>query len=201
MADKITQRPWRAVLVGAIALLLLVAVTIVLVQPVDGPDGSATGTGSPSPGPGATSVVVGGHPLLDEVAPEIDLQALDGGRVVLSGLRGRPVLVNFWATWCIPCRDEFPLLVTAYREHGGEEGLEILGIVHDDSAAGARRFAEDLGATWPMLLDPDDEAWDDYVGVGMPTSFFIDAEGVIRAFSLGGFTESGLAAQLGEILR
>jgi cytochrome c biogenesis protein CcmG/thiol:disulfide interchange protein DsbE len=147
----------------------------------------------------ADRVVVGGHPLLDQPAPEIDLATLDGARVRLSELRGRPVLVNFWATWCIPCRDEFPLMAEAYAAHAAD-GLEILGIVHDDTADGARAFAADMGATWPMLMDDEDAAWNDYIGVGMPTSFFVDADGVIRAFSLGGFSEDGLAAQLATIL-
>ena len=145
------------------------------------------------------SVVVGGHPLVGQPAPEIDLPTLDGRQVTLSGLRGRPVLINFWATWCIPCRDEFPLMAAAYEEHAAD-GLEILGIVHDDTPEGARDFAAEMGATWPLLLDGDDVAWHDYAGVGMPTSFFVDADGVIRAFSFGGFSEDGLAAQLKTIL-
>jgi cytochrome c biogenesis protein CcmG/thiol:disulfide interchange protein DsbE len=144
-------------------------------------------------------MVVGGHPLIGQAAPEIDLTTLDGERVTLSELRGRPVLINFWATWCIPCRDEFPLMAAAYEEHAAD-GLEILGIVHDDTADGARAFASDMGARWPMLMDSDDVAWNDYVGVGMPTSFFVDRDGIVRAFSLGGFTEDGLTAQLETIL-
>ena len=145
------------------------------------------------------SVTVGGHPLLGQIAPDIDLETLDGTRVVLSDLRGQPVLINFWATWCIPCRQEFPLMVTTYEAHR-DDGLEILGVVHDDTADGARSFAQDLGATWPMPFDVDDVAWNDYLGVAMPTSFFVDSDGIIRAFTLGGFTETGLAAQLDLIL-
>jgi len=89
--------------------------------------------------------------------------------------------------------------VEAYAEHH-DDGLEILGIVHDDTVDGARRFAADYGATWPMLDDADDVAWNDYLGVGMPQSYFIDAGGIVQAFSLGGFTETGLAAQLALIL-
>jgi cytochrome c biogenesis protein CcmG/thiol:disulfide interchange protein DsbE len=149
--------------------------------------------------PQGRETIVGGSPLLDKPAPEIDLATLDGERVRLSDYRGRPVIVNFWATWCIPCREEFPLLVAAYAAHR-DEGLEILGVVHDDTVDGARRFAEDYGAEWLMLDDPEDAAWNDYLGVGVPMSFFIDADGVVRAFSLGGFTETGLASQLERIL-
>jgi cytochrome c biogenesis protein CcmG/thiol:disulfide interchange protein DsbE len=148
----------------------------------------------PVTGPG-----IGGHPLYGQPAPEIDLATLDGGRMTLSELRGRPVLINFWATWATPSREEFPLMVEAYAAHSDAD-LEILSIIHDDTADGTRAFAEDESAMWPMLLDPDDVAWNDYLGVGMPTSFFIDPEGVVRAFSLGGFTEAGLAAQLETIL-
>jgi cytochrome c biogenesis protein CcmG/thiol:disulfide interchange protein DsbE len=149
--------------------------------------------------PDADSVTVGGHPLAGKAAPEIALETLYGDPVTLSGLRGRPVLINFWASWCIPCREEFPLMVAAYEKHA-DDGLEILGVVHDDTTEGARAFAADMGAGWPILLDPEDAAWEAYTGVGLPTSFFIDAEGVVQAFSLGGFTEDGLAAQLGTIL-
>ncbi len=145
------------------------------------------------------SEVVGGHPLYGQTAPEIDLATLDGNRVTLSELRGRPVLINFWATWCHPCREEFPLLVEAYADHA-DDGREIVGVIHADAAEGARAFAQDQGAAWPMLSDPDDVAWNDYLGVAMPTSFFVDAGGVVRAFSLGAFTEEGLASQLKTIL-
>ncbi|CAN5652525.1 hypothetical protein BH23CHL8_BH23CHL8_16540 [soil metagenome] len=175
----------RPVALAVVALLAVLALAVVLFVPL----------GQTGPG----RVVVGGTPLYGKPAPEIDLPTLAGGRIRLSELRGRPVLVNFWATWCVPCRDEFPLLVSAYAEHG-PRGLEILGIVHDDTVDGARRFAVDYGATWPMLDDADDVAWDDYLGVGMPQSYFIDTAGIVQAFSLGGFTEAGLAAQLALIL-
>ena len=90
-------------------------------------------------------------------------------------------------------------MVEAYAAHA-DAGLEILGIIVDDSVDGARAFAADQGATWAMLPDPDHIAWDDYLGVAKPSSFFIDADGVVRAFSLGGFTQDGLAAQLAKIL-
>jgi len=181
--DQTTRRRLAIVVVAlaALAFLVLVAVAVPL---------GSTDT---------ESVAISGHPLVGKPAPGIELATPDGEAVSLAALRGRPVLVNFWATWCLPCRDEFPLLAGAYAQHA-EDGLEILGIVHDDTVDGARAFAADMGATWPILLDPDDAAWADYLGVGMPTSFFIDAEGVVRAASLGGFTEDGLTALLAKIL-
>jgi cytochrome c biogenesis protein CcmG, thiol:disulfide interchange protein DsbE len=168
---------------GAAALIALVVFALFVPLGASGPDSST----------------LGGHPLVGDPAPEIMLETLDGDTVSLASLRGRPVLVNFWATWCLPCRDEFPLLAAAYAEHA-DAGLEILGVVHDDTAEGARAFAQDMGATWPMLLDAEDVAWADYLGVAMPTSFFIDADGVVRAASLGAFRETGLDALLEKIL-
>ena len=144
-------------------------------------------------------IVVGGSPLFEKPAPEIDLATVEGERVRLSDLRGRPVLVNFWATWCIPCREEFPLMVDAYERHRSD-GLEILGVLHDDSSEAARSFAAEHGATWPILDDAQDVAWRAYLGVGPPQSYFIDPEGIVRAFSLGPFTATGLTAQLATIL-
>jgi cytochrome c biogenesis protein CcmG/thiol:disulfide interchange protein DsbE len=72
--------------------------------------------------------------------------------------------------------------------------------MHQDFADGARDFAADMGATWPIVEDPGDKAYGDYLVAGLPTSFFVDTEGIVRAFSLGGFSEDGLTAQLETIL-
>ena len=190
------------IVAGAVALVALLFVLFVPLGSVE-PAGEAGASARPadggSVGASADPIVVGGHPLLDKAAPEIDLLTIDGEPVKLSALRGRPVLVNFWATWCPPCREEFPLMVDAYAEHA-DDGLEILGVMHQDFADGARDFAADMGATWPILEDPQDAAYGDYLVVGLPTSFFIDADGVVRAFSLGGFSQDGLTAQLESIL-
>jgi cytochrome c biogenesis protein CcmG/thiol:disulfide interchange protein DsbE len=178
------------ILVGALALLALL---FVLFVPLGGSPPEA------EPGAAADSVAVGGHPLMGKTAPDIDLSTIDGDPVSLSELRGRPVLINFWATWCPPCRDEFPLMVDAYADHAND-GLEILGVMHQDFADGARDFAADMGATWPIVEDPGDKAYGDYLVAGLPTSFFVDTEGIVRAFSLGGFSEDGLTAQLETIL-
>ncbi len=181
----------RAVIVAAAAVTVVVLAAVLFVP---------LGGAAPSPSPGGSGpIFVGGSPLLGKPAPAIALNDLDGKAVTLADLAGRPVVVNIWASWCVPCRGEFPLLVGAYGEYR-DRGLEILGVVHDDSAPNARAFAQQQGATWPMLLDDADTVWHDYIGLGVPQSYFIDADGIVRAFSLGPFSTAGLAADLATIL-
>lgn len=149
--------------------------------------------------PAPSAVLVGGSPLLDAPLPELVLQGLDGGTVRTSDLRGRPYIVNIWASWCIPCRDEFPQLVGAYGEYR-DEGLEVLGIIHRDSPESAQRFATAQGATWPMVLDPDETAWKALIGIGVPQTYFVDAEGIVRWVNLGPFSAEGLAHGISRIL-
>jgi cytochrome c biogenesis protein CcmG/thiol:disulfide interchange protein DsbE len=186
VAEGASRRPLLTVLALGIVIIAVSTLFLLLVP-----------MGESEPGPSSTTV--GGHPLLDEPAPEIDLLTLDGERFTLSALRGRPVLINFWATWCPPCRDEFPLLADAYNEHAAD-GLEIVGVLSKDLVDGGRAFAEDMGATWPMVDDPDQVAWDDYLIAALPTSYFVDPDGIVRAFSLGGFTQHGLDTLLARIL-
>lgn len=183
MGETPDRRARRAILLIGIAIVAILGFTLLLAVPLG--DGGRE--------------MVGGHPLFEQEAPEIDSITLEGDQVTLSSLRGRPVLINFWASWCGPCREEFPLLVAAYEEHG-DEGLEILGIVRDDSPESAASFAADQGAEWPMVLDTESDAWEAYRATGLPTSFFLDTDGIVRAFSLGAFTEEGLQRQLATIL-
>jgi len=176
----------------ALAVVLLGLVVVALFVPLNGT--------RPSASPGASGPTdIGGSPLLGKLAPAIALQDLDGHPVTLAQFAGRPVLLNIWASWCIPCRAEFPKLVGAYGEYH-DQGLAILGIVHNDNADNARAFAQQQGATWPMLLDSDEVVWHDYIGLGVPQSYFIDAGGVVRAFSIGPFSDAGLQAGLDTIL-
>jgi cytochrome c biogenesis protein CcmG/thiol:disulfide interchange protein DsbE len=145
---------------------------------------------------GRDRVTVTGSPLLDQPAPDLQLETLDGHRVRLADLRGQPVIVNFWASWCEPCKEEFPLFRDAYAEHA-DEGLEILGVIHDDFAPSARDFARSQGATWPLLLDPDDAA---YRVLGLPSTYYIDREGIVRAVAFGPPSSGSLELQLRKVL-
>ena len=151
--------------------------------------------GTPDP----STIVVGRDPLLDAPAPPISLTTVDGRQVALSDYRGRPVIVNFWASWCVPCRDEFPLLASA-RARYQAQGLEILGVIHDDSAPNAAGFAATYHAEWPLLIDATDTAWSAYHGAFVPVSYFIDRAGVVRAVSYGPPPSDNIDAVIAKIL-
>ena len=137
-------------------------------------------------------------------ASEFRLAGLDGGTVDLAAYRGRPLLVNFWASWCKPCAKEFPLL-RATRERHRADGLEVIGVLAtSDSPAKARAFARRNGATWPVGIDkgaaPAGETTVAYGVAGLPETFFVRRDGSLAARQLGELTEQGLRQHLGSIL-
>ena len=110
-------------------------------------------------------------------APPFELADLDGSRRLgLSGLRGRVVLLNFWATWCKPCEDEMPAMERLYRALRGSE-FELLAISVDADAEAVARFRDRLGLSFPILLDPGSEVSRTYQTTGYPESFLIDRAG------------------------
>ena len=142
-------------------------------------------------------------PEVDRAAPDFILETPDGGTLRLSDLQGHPVMLNFWASWCPPCRAEIPELVEAYARYR-QAGLVIVGVdlqEPDDIVAG---FAQDFGVEYPLVIDRDGEMRDVWrLGgpvQGIPTSYFIDATGVIRARFYGPLTEDLLADRLAKIL-
>lgn len=123
---------------------------------------------------------------IGERAPDFELLSLDGSRVKLSDLHGQPVLLNFWATWCAPCRVEMPWLVVIDQQYR-IQGLRVIGVSMDDSGATQKvaAFAKEKGVKYQVLLGNSSTA-DAYGGVRfMPQSFFIDAEGKITKTTIG----------------
>ena len=112
-------------------------------------------------------------------APDFALTSLDGSKVKLSDYRGKAVLLNFWATWCSPCRVEMPWFEDLQKQYG-KDGLVVLGVAMDDSEpAKIAKFASEMGVNYPVLLGTD-QVSDDYGNVQyLPTTFYIGRDGVI----------------------
>jgi peroxiredoxin len=134
------------------------------------------------------------------LAPGLELAALDGERVRLDDLRGRPVLVNFWATWCGPCRVEMPHLQEAFEAHVDQD-LVVLGVNQMESPPGVAAFVDDAGLTFPILMDSDSDASRVWRVRGLPTSFFIDRQGIIRDVFIGPMTVGLIKSKLELILQ
>lgn len=138
-------------------------------------------------------------PALGHPAPDLVVATPGGGSVRLSDLRGRPVLVNFWASWCGPCRSEMPAMQRLY-ERWQPEGFTILAVNQGEPEATAVAFAQSLGLTFPLALDTDYAVSDLYAVRSLPTSFFIDREGVIRSIVIGAMNGPLLESNLRKAL-
>jgi cytochrome c biogenesis protein CcmG/thiol:disulfide interchange protein DsbE len=137
--------------------------------------------------------------LVGRPMPSFALVALDGSRMTNADLRGKPVLLNFWASWCGPCVAEHQVLLDAQRRFGGR--VTIVGVLYQDTPDGARGFEARYGAgSWPSLVDPSGGLAIDFGVTGPPESYFIDANGVVRAKQFGPVTTQVVDAQLGRLL-
>ncbi len=177
-------RRWRRYLTANNGLLLLMvaALALVLLQ--------RRGLLLPSP-----SVNVGGPATRGRVAPDFELPSLQGPQVRLSQFRGQVVLVNFWATWCPPCRAEMPSIERLYRAYASR-GLAILAV--DDERAGSavvEGFQRNLVLSFPILLDSSGDVSTLYGVRGLPTTVIVDREGRIASVDFGARDWSDRAAR------
>ena len=181
-------------------LAVLVVVAVVL------PAGAALlGRGQPGSGPGAGAPPTSASTAVQTYPPgtpakALRLPGLDGPEVDLAALRGRPVVVNFWATWCEPCVREFPLLRAAAAAHRADR-LAVVGVLTGDRAAAARAFVRAQRATWPVALDPEAATATAWGAVGLPHTWFVRPDGTLASHQLGELTQASLDRQLAEILR
>jgi len=137
------------------------------------------------------------QPQEGSLAPDFILSNLQGERVQLANLKGRPVLLNFWATWCPPCREEMPLLEAVYRER--REELEVLTVNLQEEPEVIEAFQKENGYTFPVLLDREGKVASQYWIRGIPTTLIIDSQGIIRAIRSGALREEDLEALLDEV--
>ena len=137
---------------------------------------------------------------IGEAAPTVPLPRLesDGGES-LSDYRGKWVLVNFWASWCLPCRAESPALEQFQQRHGGPR-FTVLGIDTQDLSGDARAFVEKYGLSYPQLRDGQGDAADDYGTTGVPETFLVDPAGKLRVRAVGPVSEEYLRNEVEPLL-
>jgi cytochrome c biogenesis protein CcmG, thiol:disulfide interchange protein DsbE len=205
-------------LVGvATAVVLLASVVAFIPDPID-----ATPTESPPPtqaslqpepgaSPSATPATVSASAStpaspdgsaqfhVGQPAPPLMLPQVGGGTIDLASMRGKPVWVNFMATWCPPCQDELPLMNGFYVRYV-EEGLIVLAIDVKEEEGLVAGFAQGLNVTFPLGLDADGRAAETWDAVALPVHFWIDADGIVRDGSLGGIGPDVMAAGLRTIM-
>ena len=134
--------------------------------------------------------------LLGDPAPDFSVITLDGDEVSLASLRGRAVIVNFWNSWCIPCRQEEPALSQFFDRHRDDVDVALVGIVRDDTERAARGAVDDRGLEWPMGLDPSGKAALDFGTRGQPETFAITPDGRIAGTQYGPTTVENLEDML-----
>ncbi len=122
-------------------------------------------------------------PVVGNPAPDFKLVSLKGGSLSLSQYRGKLVIINFWATWCPPCKQEMPLL-QSYADHHSADTV-LLGIDFDEQPAAVQAFVDELKLDFPILLDPGGKVSDLYRVRAYPTTYFVDTAGKIRAYHVG----------------
>ena len=123
-----------------------------------------------------------------EAAPDFQLQSLDGRTVSLSDFRGQPILLNFWATWCGPCVVEMPYLQEIHEEWT-DEGLALLAVNVGETSARVNSFMQFYNLSLQVLLDTRKYVFDRYRIIGLPTTFFIDKDGIIQGKVIGSFRD------------
>jgi peroxiredoxin len=187
------SRRARWILAGfAVALVVVVgAITWVAVADNDDtPKGAAVPAGA----------LRAGGPKVGDQAPDFTLQTLDGKTVSLSDYRGQPVVINFWASWCNPCREEFPMFRQQLADHRGK--FVLLGIdYHNDIASDAKKFAKSQRATWPTLADSDNAVALAYGVRPVPQTFFIKRDGTIAARYYAPVPSSDFPRELAKITK
>ncbi len=135
-------------------------------------------------------------------APDFSLKGLDGKTVKLSNLRGKPVFINFWASWCPPCKEEIPEIQKFYEKYQGRVEVLAVNITFNDKMPDILNILQADHATYPVLLDEDNNhpVADDYQVDGIPASFFVDKDGVIRDIHVGGMNLQMLEASISKAM-
>jgi len=203
------ERPWRrreysgpASTLGLAALIAIVVGVAIWYFEIAGGEGGDAADGTH----GIVALADADNPTGEapaaregRAAPNFRLAGLDGAEHELTDYRGKTVVLNFWASWCGPCRDETPAL-QAFFEDASADGVVVVGVNQQEQESRARDFAEEFGVSYPVLLDSDGEVSNGYrVGRGLPVTFIIDGSGVIREIHLSSVERDDLEASVAAV--
>ncbi len=182
------------------------SVDIAVLSPSPSASASATASGSGasspasgSPGASPSAGASAGLFHIGEPAPALVVPQVGGGTIDLANLRGQPVWVNFMATYCLPCLDEFPLM-NGFAARHADDGLVVLAIDVKEEEGAVAAFGEMLSATFPLGLDTDGSAAQRWDAIALPVHFWIDKDGVVRDGALGGIGPDIMARGLEAIM-
>ncbi len=181
---------------GMLFILAVAAIIAILAAPGCTPSAQEI---TRQPGPPAPSELPAAAEI-DRLAPDFTLIDLEGNRVTLSDFRGKVVFINFWATWCPPCRAEMPEIEAIHQDYKDKD-VVVIGIDLYESENEVRQYVQQGGYSWTFVLDTTGEVTVNYGVTAIPTSFFVDKEGVIRAVKIGAMTKRAMESQLAEAMK
>jgi peroxiredoxin len=144
------------------------------------------------------SGMAGSPPILGGPAPAFELKSLDGGTVQMSELKGEFVVLNFWATWCVPCMKEMPELQKAH-ESFGDKNIKVIAINFGESEKKVHEFTRDFGLSFPVLLDRRGNTSAKYRVLNLPVTYFISPDGIIRDAIHGSVTQEVIESKINQI--
>jgi thiol-disulfide isomerase/thioredoxin len=139
--------------------------------------------------------------VLARATPDISLSTLDGGTFRLAAQRGKPVIVNFWATWCLPCRAELPAFEQVHKSHR-DDGLVIVGVDVAEPSDVVAKYVAEMGLTFPIAIDEDGEVSELYRVQGLPTTIFVGRDGTIRDVIIGGpLSKAAIESKVADLMK
>ena len=174
-------------------LALFTLVAIIAVAASGCASSSVEIAGEPQDSTRSTGINIG------DLAPDFTLADLDGNPITLSDFQGNTVFINFWATWCPPCRKEMPNIESLYQDYKDSDVI-VIGVDIKESVDKVREFTQKGGYSWIFVIDDTYKVTRDYAVNAIPTSYFLDKEGIIRAVHIGYMTRAAMEANLAKAL-
>ncbi len=193
----------RLALIGAFVMLAVVLGAIIWLLLAKSPTSGTVGTSGSQNAYPISTVSIGGldvGPKVGSLAPDFELTDINTGKPVkLSSLRGKPVWLNYFATWCPPCKAELPDMKREYAKYK-DKGLVVVGIDMREDPAQVKGFTSSNGYNWTFVIDTDGQVTDRYFVYSIPTHLFIGEDGVIKSVGIGALTPNAMETNISKII-